>query len=153
MSQTFSLSFQTAAEAPWRLVMRVRRATRGVVNRMMAAFWLVGWTWVLVELGPVGGGREDGVVLEVFVWGSFIGVEQWNGVGIVMLDFWKWVSIGNMGAASAETLTVTKKDDMVLPISSYHLKRILVLDLALYGDSLVRTRLYASESLVSVHVY
>jgi hypothetical protein len=41
---------------------------------------------VSVGLGPVGGGKEDGVVLEVFVRGSFIGSEQWNGIGIVRLD-------------------------------------------------------------------
>jgi hypothetical protein len=35
------------------------------------------------------------------------------------VGFCKWVSIGNMGATSAETLTATKEIDMVLPISLY----------------------------------
>jgi hypothetical protein len=35
------------------------------------------------------------------------------------VGFWKWVLIGNIGAASAETLTVTKKIDLVLPILLY----------------------------------
>jgi hypothetical protein len=30
---------------------------------------------------------------------------------------WKWVSIGNIGAASAETLTLRKKNDLFLPVS------------------------------------
>jgi hypothetical protein len=37
-------------------------------------------------LVPMDVEKEDGVLLKVSVHSSFTGVEQWNGIGIVMLD-------------------------------------------------------------------